>query len=153
MTIYEQIQKNFIVAYKAKDENAKAALSSIKAEVTKTEKAAPSFVATDAEMIKIINKAIKQREESIKMYETGGRPELVQKEADEAAVLRNYMPAQMTDQEIAIALKEILQDLSATVTNPQALVGKSIGEFNKQYQGRADIGTVKGIVNQLIETK
>ena len=153
MTIYEQIQKNFIVAYKAKDENAKAALSSIKAEVTKAEKAAPSFVATDAEMIKIINKAIKQREESIKMYETGGRPELVQKEADEATVLRNYMPAQMTNQEITLALKEILQDLSVTITNPQALVGKSIGEFNKRYQGRADIGTVKGIVNQLIETK
>lgn len=151
MTIYEQIQKDFIVAYKAKDENAKAALSSIKAEVTKAEKAAPSFVATDAEMIKIINKAIKQREESIKMYETGGRPELVQKEADEAAVLRNYMPAQMTSQEIADALTGILNQLSETVKNPQALQGKTIGEFNKQFQGRADIGTVKNILASLLD--
>jgi uncharacterized protein YqeY len=150
MTIYEQIQKNFIVAYKAKDENAKAALSSIKAEVTKAEKAAPSFVATDAEMIKIINKAIKQREESIKMYETGGRPELVQKEADEATVLRNYMPAQMTSQEIADALTGILNQLSETIKNPQALQGKTIGEFNKQFQGRADVGTVKEILAKLV---
>jgi uncharacterized protein YqeY len=60
------------------------------------------------------------------------------------------MPAQMTSDEITLALKEILQDLSVTITNPQALQGKSIGEFNKKYQGRADIGTVKEILAKLV---
>ena len=150
MTIKEKINADFVVAYKAKDESAKAALSSIKAEVTKAEKATPNFVATDTEMIKIINKAIKQREESIKMYEAGNRPELVQKESDEAAFLRNYMPAQMSEQEIASALTEIMQGFAGVITNPQALQGKTIGEFNKQHQGRADIGTVKTILANLI---
>ena len=151
MTIREQINADFITAMKAKDETVKSTLSSIKAAITNAEKNNGTWVATDEEIIKIINKAIKQREESIAMYERGGRPELAHKEAAEAAVLRNYMPAQMTEQEITLALKEILQDFSVTIKNPQALVGKTIGEFNKKYQGRADIGTVKMIVNQLIE--
>jgi len=151
MKLKERIEADFITAFKAKDTNAKAALSSIKAKITEAEKANPAFIATDDEVVKIINKAIKQREESIKMYEIAGRQELVQKEADEAAVLRNYMPAQMTAQEIADALTGILNHLSETVKNPQALQGKTIGEFNKQYQGCADIGIVKSILTDLIQ--
>lgn len=152
MTIKEKIHEDFIIAFKAKDDNAKSALSSIKAEITRAEKASPSFIATDEEVIKIINKAIKQREESIKIYETVmGREDLVQKEADEVCVLTKYMPAQMTEQEIVDALTNIIQGFAGTITNPQALMGKTIGEFNKQYQGRADIGTIKMLVSKLVE--
>jgi uncharacterized protein YqeY len=151
MTIKEKISADFLTAMKAKDIDAKAALSGIKAAITVAEKVNGNTNLPDSEVLKIITKGIKQREESIAIFEKGGRPELAHKEAAEAAILRNYMPSQMTPQEITIALKEILQDLSVTVKNPQALIGKSIGEFNKQYQGRADIGTVKNIINQLIE--
>jgi uncharacterized protein YqeY len=151
MTLKERIEADFITAFKAKDTNAKAALSSIKAKITEAEKATPNFVATDEEVVKIINKAIKQREESIKLYETAGREDLIQKEADEAAVLRNYMPAQMTAQEIADALTGIMNQFAETIKNPQALQGKTIGEFNKQFQGRADIGTVKNILASLVD--
>ena len=99
----------------------------------------------------MINKAIKQREESQKIYEDAGREEIARKECDEAEVLRMYMPAQMTPQEIADSLIEIMKGLSDTIKNPQALQGKTIGEFNKRFQGRADIGTVRNIVAQLIE--
>jgi uncharacterized protein YqeY len=143
MTIKERIDADYIAAYKAKDITAKTALSSIKAAITNAFKSNGTWAATDDEIIKIINKGIKQREESIKMYETAGRQELVDKERDD-------MPAQMTSDEITLALKEILQDLSVTITNPQALQGKSIGEFNKKYQGRADIGTVKEILAKLV---
>ena len=151
MTLRERINADFITAMKAKDGVSKEALSSIKAAITVAEKANGTWIATDEEIIKIINKAIKQREESIVIYERGGRPELANKEASEAAILRNYMPAQMTPQEITDALTRIMQGFSGVITNYQALAGKTIGEFNKQYQGRADIGTVKMIVNQLIE--
>jgi uncharacterized protein YqeY len=150
MTIKEKIDSDYISAFKSKDANAKAALSSIKASITVAEKGNASWVATDDEIIKIINKGIKQREESIKMYELACRQELVDKERDEMEVLRKYMPAQMTPQEISDALIAIMQGFSAVITNPQALIGKSIGEFNKQYQGRADIGTVKNIINELV---
>ena len=151
MTIREQINQDFVAAMKAKDETSKMALNSVKAAITNAEKSNGTWVATDEEIIKIINKGIKQREESIKMYDLANRPELVDKEQQEISILKKYMPAQMTEQEIMLALKEILQDFSVTIKNPQALVGKTIGEFNKQYQGRADIGTVKMMVNQLVE--
>lgn len=151
MSLKETIEKDFINAFKAKDVNAKSALSSIKAAITIAEKANPSWVATDDEVIKIISKGIKQREESIKMYELACREELVRKETDEICVMEKYMPSKMNPQEIANALIEIMQGFSGVITNPQALMGKTIGEFNKRYQGRADIGEVKEIVNKLVE--
>jgi uncharacterized protein YqeY len=151
MTIREQINADFVTAMKAKDENAKMALNSIKASITNSEKASPTWIATDDEVIKIVSKGIKQREESIKMYDLANRPELVTKEQDEISILKKYMPAQMSEQEIADALTVIMQGFAGVITNSQALVGKTIGEFNKQYQGRADIGTVKMLVNSLVE--
>lgn len=151
MTIKQKIDADYITAFKSKDTNTKDALSSIKASITVAEKANSNWVATDDELIKIINKAIKTREDSQKMYEVANRPELAHKEADESAVLRKYMPAQMTADEITLALKEILQDLSVTITNPQALQGKTIGEFNKKYQGRAEIAVVKSVLANLVD--
>lgn len=151
MTIKEKINADFLTAMKAKDLDAKAALSGIKAAITVAEKANGNMELPDSEVLKIITKGIKQREESIAIFEKGGRPELAHKEAAEAAILRNYMPAQMTPQEITDALIEIIKGFTGVITNPQALIGKSIGEFNKQYQGQADIGTVKMIINTLIE--
>jgi len=151
MTIKERIDADYIAAYKAKDTNAKDALGSIKAAIQVAEKNNGTWVATDAEIIKIVNKAIKTREDAQKMYDVANRPELAKKEADESAVLRRYMPAQMTADEIVLALKEILQDLSVTITNPQALQGKTIGEFNKRYQGRAEIGMVKSVLANLVD--
>jgi uncharacterized protein YqeY len=151
MTIKEQIQNDFIVAMKAKDENAKTALSNIKAAITHAEKSERIENLTDDGVIKVLSKAIKQREESQKIYESAGRNDLARKECDEAAILRKYMPAKMSPQEIGDALTEILQGFSGVVTNPMALQGKTIGEFNKRYNGRADIGTVKEILTKLIE--
>ena len=151
MTLREQINQDFITAMKARDENAKMALNSVKAAITVAEKGNGTWIATDEEIIKIVSKGIKQREESIKMYELACREELVKKEADEIAVLSKYMPAKMSAQEIGDALIEIMQSFSTTITNPAALQGRTIGEFNKRYNGRADIGTIKEILEKLIE--
>ena len=151
MIIKERIDADYITAYKAKDTNAKAALSSIKAAITVAEKNNGTWIATDDEIIKIINKGIKQREESIKMYDLANRPELTKKESDEIAVLRTYMPAQLTPQEIVDALTEIMQGFAGVITNPQALQGKTIGEFNRRYQGRAELGMVKSVLANLVD--
>jgi uncharacterized protein YqeY len=151
MTLKEQIQKDFITAMKAKDENAKAALSSIKAAITVVEKADGLGDLSDDNVIKAITKSIKQREESARIYSEAGRPEMAAKELSEINVLSDYLPAQMTPQEIGDALIEIMQSFSGVVTNPQVLTGKTIGEFNKKYNGRADIGTVREILSKLIE--
>lgn len=150
MSIKQKIHEDFISAMKAKDDNAKAALSGIKAAITNAEKAEGVVDLSDDDVIKVITKAIKQREESINMYELACRDELARKERDEMRVLRAYMPERLTEQEIGDALKEIITNLSATITNPTALQGKTIGEFNKKYNGRADIKDVKEILSKLV---
>jgi uncharacterized protein YqeY len=82
MTIKEQIDVDYIAAYKAKDITAKTALSSIKAAITIAFKSNGTWVATDDEIIKIINKGIKQREESQSIYEKAGREEQALAEAE-----------------------------------------------------------------------
>jgi uncharacterized protein YqeY len=148
MSLKEKIEKDFITAFKSKDINAKAALSSIKAAITVAEKANPSWVATDDEVIKIVNKGIRQREESINMYELACRDELVRKEADEICVLRSYMPTQMTETEIESEVKIIMSVIDAG-GNRNKLIGQTMGTFNKKFQGRADSSAVMNIIEKL----
>lgn len=148
MNLKEKIQSDFITAIKAKDENAKTALSGIKAKITEAEKANGNSELSDAELIKVINKAIKQREESQKIYSDAGREEMARKEADEACVLRNYMPSQMTEAEIEAEIKKIMAVIDAG-GNRNKLVGQTMGTFNKNFQGRADVSIVKNIIEKL----
>lgn len=148
MNLKEKIQSDFITAMKAKDENAKTALSGIKAKITEAEKANGNSELSDAELIKVINKAIKQREEAQKIYSDAGREEMARKEADEACVLRNYMPSQMTEAEIEAEIKKIMAVIDAG-GNRNKLVGQTMGTFNKNFQGRADVSIVKNIIEKL----
>lgn len=151
MTLKEKIQKDFVVAMKAKDEIAKSALSTLKAKITEAEKAGFVENLPDEDVIKVLVKSIKQREESQKIFEDAGREELARKECDEACVLRMYMPSQMSNQEISEALVEIMSGFSGIITNPNALQGKTIGEFNKRFNGRADLGTVKHVLANILQ--
>ena len=150
MTLKEQIFADFITAMKAKDDVAKSALSSVKAKITEAEKATGDWKPTDGEVLKIVIKAIKQREESQSIYEKAGREEQALAEASEAAVLKNYLPKPMTEVEIRNVVRSISSDLLGVVPNTQALKGKTIGEFNKQYNGRADVSIVKRIVDEIV---
>jgi uncharacterized protein YqeY len=151
MSLKEQIQKDFLVAMKTKNDNAKSALSGLKAAITLAEKVDGVENLTDDGVTKVLIKAIKQREESLEIYQKAGREDLYTKEANEAAVLRNYLPKQMATQEIREALIEIFEHFKQTTTNISALQGKSIGEFNKKYNGRANLNEVKEILNELIK--
>jgi uncharacterized protein YqeY len=148
MKLKERIQNDFITAMKAKDEIAKTTLSGIKAKITEAEKANVNTELSEDELIKVINKAIKQREESQKIYEDAGRHDMARKEADEACVLRAYMPSQMTESEIEEEVKKIMSVIDAG-GNRNKLVGQTMGTFNKNFQGRADTSIVKNIIEKL----
>lgn len=136
-----KIQEDFIKAMKEKNNIAKTALSSLKAKITEGEKANNNKELSEVEIIKIINKAIKQREDSALIYRKANRIEQAILEESESQVLRQYMPKQLSNDELDSILLEIL---SKNVNLPkQAMVGKTIGEFNKQHQGKADLDRVK----------
>ena len=148
MILKEQIQIDFISAMKNKDESTKSALSGLKSKITEAEKVNGSELSDD-DILKLINKGIKQREESIRLFINGGRPELAVKESEERIVLMNYLPEQMTDEEIETAVREIMVDLP-TMTNANALSGKTMGEFNKKYQGKADSKRVLDVIKKVV---
>jgi uncharacterized protein YqeY len=149
-TLKEQIQKDFITAMKAKDETTKRTLSSFKAKITEAEKANKNTELTDSEVIKVLNSAIKQRKQSFDEYTKYGRTESAQSEMDEITVLQRYLPKQMTEVEVEVAVRELVINFQDVVTNSQALAGRLIGEFNKKYTGLSDIETVKRIVNKIV---
>ena len=148
MKLKNRIQNDFITAMKAKDEIAKMALSGIKAKITEAEKVNGNTELSEDELIKVINKAIKQREESQKIYEYAGRVDMARKEADEACVLRAYMPSQMSESEIEDEVKKIMAVIDAG-GNRNKLIGQTMGTFNKNFQGRADASIVKNIIEKL----
>lgn len=150
MKLKDRIQNDFIVAMKAKDENAKIALSGLKAKITEAEKANGNVELSEDDLIKVINKAIKQREESEQIYQQAGRQDMAQKEADEVKVLRTYMPAQMTLEEIEPIVFDIIENLKSVTTNRNALIGKAMGEFNKNYQGKADLKVVSSVIHKIL---
>lgn len=151
MKLKQRIQADFIEAMKAKNEVAKAALTSVKAAITVAEKATGSTELTDAEVLKIITKSVKQREESHKIFTEAGRDELAKKEYDEFLVLSQYMPAKLSDSQIEEEVRAIILGFADTVTNPQALIGRTVGEFNKKFQGQADVAVVKTIVTKIVQ--
>lgn len=150
MNLKQQIQSDFVQAMKSKDEDGKRAISSLKAKITEAEKANKNTELTDTEVIKVVSSAIKQRKQSMEEYTKFGRLDLADVESKDIQILERYLPKQMTETEIEIAVREIIQSFSTVFTNPNALIGRTVGEFNKKYVGLADVETVKKVVSSLV---
>jgi uncharacterized protein YqeY len=145
----QKIQDSFVAAMKSKDTIAKAALSGVKAKITEAEKANGNRELTEAETIKVISTAIKQRKQSYEEFYKGGREDLATREYDEMRVLEMYMPTQLSDEEITVEVDKILAGF-AHETNRNKKIGQTMGAFNKQFAGSADASRVKTIIESLI---
>ena len=149
MTLKETIQADFVTGMKAKDTAIKSALSGLKAKITEAEKANGTELNDDG-VIKVVAAAIKQRRQSVEEFMNGGRADLVEKERSEINVLERYMPVQMSEKEITQEVNIILLTLQAN-PNRQARMGQCIGAFNKKFIGKADIATVKRIIDEIVQ--
>ena len=150
MTLKERIQTDYIQAMKAKNENAKSALNSVKAQITVAEKANANQSLDDVQVLKVLTSAIKQRKQSIDAFQLAGRIELVEKETAEMKVLESYLPKQMTDSEIESEVRLLMQSFPEVSTNRNALIGKTMGAFTKQFPGKAEPQKVKAIIESLV---
>ena len=97
----------------------------------------------DAGITAVIDKMIKQRKDSISQFEAAGRTDLVEKEAAELTVLTGYMPAQLSDAEIAAEVQAAVAQVGAA--GPQDM-GKVMGVLKPKLAGRADMTAVSGLV-------
>ncbi|WP_336487111.1 GatB/YqeY domain-containing protein [Methylobacterium nigriterrae] len=103
--------------------------------------------ATDEEILSLLQKMIKQRNESAGVYDQGGRPELAENERAEAAIIAGFLPQQMTDGEMKAAIEAAVAETGAA--GPKDM-GKVIGALKGRYAGRMDFAKASGLVKAVL---
>ena len=101
----------------------------------------------DDEIVTLLRKMIKQRDDSVAMYETGGRQELADKEKQEIAIIAGFLPQQMSGDEITAACKSIIAELGATSARD---MGKCMAALKERYPGKMDFTIASAIVKSLL---
>ncbi|MFH0776549.1 MAG: GatB/YqeY domain-containing protein [Patescibacteria group bacterium] len=149
MNLKNRIVAELTDAMKNSQELEKQTLRMLKAEIMKAEVAGASKVElTDAEILKIVKRLVKQRRDSIEQFEKGGRPELAAKEQAEIIILEKYLPAQMGEEEIA---KIVAAKKAALGITDKSKMGMLIGAVMKTVGDQADGSIVKIVVEKSFE--
>ena len=148
MALEQQIQEDIKAAMKAHDAVATAATRAIKGEILiyKTSECGSKEV-TDADILKMIQKLIKQRKESAEQFVAAGRQELADNELAEAAVMEKYLPKQLSEAEVEEKVKAIITEVGATSIKD---MGKVMGAANKALAGQSDGRTISTVVKRLL---
>ncbi|MFM7720516.1 MAG: GatB/YqeY domain-containing protein [Sediminibacterium sp.] len=135
-------------AMKNKDEALLRGLRAIKAEIikAKTEPGANGAISEDTEM-KLLQKLVKQRKDSLTIFQEQNRADLAEKEQEEIAVIEKFLPVQMTEDEVKAAVEAIVKELGAA--GPQDL-GKVMGVASKQLAGKADGKLIAAVAKNVL---
>lgn len=148
MALKEQILEDLTTAMKAKDKDRLQVLRSLKAKMQEKEIAERKdgeAVLTEDQAIAVLMKAAKQRKESITQFEEGDRQDLADKEKSELAIIEEYLPKMMSEEEVREVVAKKISDLGAS--GPQDM-GKVMGPIMGALKGKADGGLVSGIVKE-----
>ncbi len=148
MALEQLIMAEMKDAMKAKNEALLRALRAIKAEIikAKTEPGAGGEIDEATEQ-KFLQKMMKQRRDSLEIFEKQGRADLAEKEKAEMAVIERFLPKQMSSEEIKDAVAKIIAETGASSA---ADMGKVMGIASKQLAGKADGKIISGIVKELL---
>ena len=98
---------------------------------------------SDADLLSVLQKMIKQRQEAVELYDKGGRAELAAQERDEIAVISAYLPRQMPDEDVKAAIASVIAETQASGMKD---MGKVIGALKAKYAGQMDFGKASGMV-------
>jgi uncharacterized protein YqeY len=146
----DQINAALKDAMKAKDEQRVSTLRMVNAAIKNADieaRGAGKGPLGDAEVLGQLQKMIKQRQESVELYDKGGRPELAAKERGEIAIISAYLPKQMSDAEMTAAIEAAIKDAGAATMKD---MGKVIGALRAKYAGQMDFGKASGRVKELL---
>lgn len=145
----QQIQNDLKAAMLAKDKVALASIRGIKAAIllAKTAEGGQKDTIEDGELVKIIQKLVKQRKESAAIYTEQNRPELAENELAEAAVMEKYLPKALSEEEVEAAVKEIIAEVGAS---SMADMGKVMGVATKKLAGQAEGRVISSTVKRLL---
>ncbi len=150
MQLKNKIVEDFKEAFRSGDKEKKTVLSGINSEIKnkEIELGKREKGLNDEEVIQIIKKALKQREDSSSQYKEGGRDDLAEKEIKEAEILKNYLPEQMSDEEIEAKVSEIIEKTGARGSED---LGRVMGVAMGELKNSADGNKVREIAQKLLQ--
>jgi uncharacterized protein len=148
MTLEEKVMAEMKEAMKSKNEPLLRGLRAIKAEIikAKTDPGAGGVISAEIEL-KLLQKLVKQRRDSLDIFRQQNRPDLAQKEEEEIAVIEKFLPKQLSEDEIREKVKAVIADTGAA--GPQDM-GKVMGVVTRQLAGQADGKIISGVVKELL---
>ena len=148
MSLFDQISSDIKAAMLARDKQRLEALRGVKKEFleAKTAKGSDGDLPDETAM-KILVKMVKQRKDSAQLYIEQNRPEVAEGELAEAKIIEEYLPQQMTEEELETALKAIIAEIGATSAKD---MGKVMGIATKQLAGKAEGKAISAKVKELL---
>jgi len=146
-SIMERLREDMKMAMKAKDQPRLEAIrflsAALKSKEIEMRTEAPNAKLSDEDAIKVLMKSAKQRKDSIESYKSGGRQDLVDKEAKELSIIEGYLPAMMSEAEVADLVNAVVSELGATSLKD---MGKVMGAMQARTKGLADNKLVSSLV-------
>jgi len=143
MGLEKDVMEKMKVAMKAKDTVALASLRSIKSEILKQKTSGSGGEMTEAEELKLVQRLVKQRKDSAQLYKEQNRDDLAQEELDQVAILEDFLPQQLSEEEIKAQVKAIIVQTGAESMKD---MGKVMGMASKQMAGKAEGAVISKIV-------
>ncbi len=148
MNVQEQLQEDMKTAMKAKDQASLRSIRAIKAAllIAATEKGADGKV-SDEKVMQTLQKMVKQRRDSLTIFEEQDRAELAQTEREEIEVIERYLPKQLSEDELKAIVSSVIEKTGASSIKD---MGKVMGAANKEIAGRADGKAVASMIKELL---
>jgi uncharacterized protein len=144
----EEINNALKAAMKAADKRRISTLRLINAEILKREtSAAERMTLNDAEILDVMGKMIKQREEALEIYEKAGRADLVAQEREEIAIISAYLPRQLSDLEAGEAISALIKELEAATLKD---MGRTMAALKERFAGQMDFSKASALVKKLL---
>lgn len=147
MSLTDRINAGIKEAMKAKDEARKRTLRAVKAQLILLQTSGDAAEITEAHEIKMIQKMVKERQDSYEIYQEQGRDDLATPEKEEMDILQEFLPKQMSKEELATEIKAIIEQTRASSMRD---MGKVMGAANKKFAGKADGKTISILVKELL---
>jgi uncharacterized protein YqeY len=147
----ERLNESLKEAMKAKDSRRVSTLRLILAALKDRDIAARGKGETDEigdeQILQMLATMVRQRRDSIAQYEQGGRVDLAEQEQEEIAIIEDFMPRQLSEDEVRQAAEALVAELSATGVKD---MGRVMGEIKKRYTGQLDMGKASAVVKELL---
>jgi uncharacterized protein YqeY len=154
MGLREQFNEQMKEAMKAKDQKRLSTIRMINAALKDKDIAARTETSregiSDDDVLGLLAKMIKQREESAAAFDTGNRPEMAAAEREEVEIIRSFMPRQMSPEESRAAIQSVITETGASSIKD---MGKIMAALKERYAGQMDFGKASGMVKELLTPK